>query len=118
MIVSINFRSILTPSAIPLILLTLLANIAISFQCLGNTEPYRAVIQHFNRKSIGGGAHCPYLAVGNPKHIAVANNLGLLLFDGNEWALLDLPNGAQARSVASMDDILSVSYTHLTLPTN
>lgn len=106
MIVSINFRSILKPSAIPLILLTLLANIAISFQCLGNTEPYRAVIQHFNRKSIGGGAHCPYLAVGNPKHIAVANNLGLLLFDGNEWALLDLPNGAQARSVASMDDIL------------
>ena len=74
--------------------------------CRAHTDASRAIIQHFDRKSIGGGTHCPYISVNDPNRIAVANNLGLLLFDGNEWSLLDLPNGAQSRSVAGFEDLL------------
>ena len=74
--------------------------------CFANTDDTEAVIQNFDRKTMGGGTQCTYLSVGDPNHIAVANNLGLLLFDGNDWTLNDLPNGAQAKSVASFDNLL------------
>jgi len=74
--------------------------------CLANTNPSQAVIQHFDRKTIGGGTHCPYISVGDPNFVAAANNLGLLIFDGNEWSLMDMPNGAQARSVAGFENLL------------
>ena len=76
--------------------------------CLANTNPSQAVIQHFDRKTIGGGTHCPYISVGDPNFVAAANNLGLLIFDGNEWSLMDMPNGAQARSVAGFENLLAV----------
>ena len=59
----------------------------------------RATIQHFTRTNTSGGMHNPYIAVAHSQHIAAANNEGLLIFDGADWELLQLPNGTQSRSV-------------------
>ena len=40
------------------------------------------------------------------KHIFVANNAGLLEFDGAKWKLYESPNGSIVRSVKVIDDLV------------
>ncbi|MBV42848.1 MAG: hypothetical protein CL834_07425 [Crocinitomicaceae bacterium] len=90
----------------PLVSLLLGLSVMPLATCFANTDARQAVIQHFDRKIIGGGTQCSYVSVENSNHVAVANNLGLLLFDGGDWTLNELPNGAQAKSVAGFENLL------------
>lgn len=71
-----------------------------------NTRGQRSTIQHFNRINTAGGMHNPYISVAESKRIVVANNEGLLIFDGASWELLQLPNGTQSRSVWAENDVV------------
>lgn len=62
--------------------------------------------QQFLPETTGGGIHNPYLSIDHQQQIAVANNQGLLLFDGSNWERINLPNGTQSRSVWAHEGVV------------
>lgn len=51
-----------------------------------------------------GGIQNSYVSIDELDGVVVANNKGVLWFDGAHWSRLDVPNGTQSRSVQILDD--------------
>ena len=66
---------------------------------------------NFNQNQYEAGNQNWMISQGENKHIYVANNSGLLQFDGEHWNLYEVPGGTAVRSVlASQEKIYTGSY--------
>lgn len=83
----------------------------ILFSAFGQEMP---PVTNYDATQYSGGNQNWMLSQGRDKHIFVANNSGLLEFDGQHWNLYTVPNGGAVRSIlASGDKIYTGSVMDL-----
>ncbi|MGA0434467.1 MAG: hypothetical protein ACO3MV_02270 [Flavobacteriales bacterium] len=65
------------------------------------TVYFQTVIEPCLRQTfdVQGGIQNQFLSINDQSTVAVANNQGLLIFDGASWIVEELPNGTQSKSV-------------------
>lgn len=73
--------------------------------CMGQYTPY---FQNFSLSEYNAGNQNWGLSKGNNGKLYVANNNGLLVFDGLKWTLNEIPNKTTLRSVLAVDERIYV----------
>ncbi|MFD1095003.1 helix-turn-helix and ligand-binding sensor domain-containing protein [Salegentibacter chungangensis] len=61
-------------------------------------------ISNFDTKTYSAGNQNWMLSQGPDRHIFIANNLGLLEYNGEQWSLNEVPDGSAVRSVLALED--------------
>lgn len=80
----------------------------VALMCICKSVYFQTVIEPCLRQNfdVQGGIQNQFLSINDQSTVAVANNQGLLIFDGASWVVEELPNGTQSKSVyASKDGI-------------